>query len=191
MGAAPVAPTFERALAAEIVASEQTRVRTLAATLGILLGLTALLLFVFQDVAQHLAKRPVPLWLPLTVVGPFTLYELGAWRVLGRFRRRGLPIPTALRFVNATIETSLPSVMIWHVARYWSPTVALAAWPSLLYFVFIVAATLRLGFWLPVFTGVVSAVGYMTVVTLVVPLSMAPNDPLEAPLYHLTKAAIM
>jgi len=191
VAARPVAPTFERALAAEIVASEQARVRTLAGTLGVLLGVLQLLLFISQHEAERLAGRPVPVWLPLAVLGPFTLYEIGAWLVLQRFRQRAVPIPTPLRFVNATIETSLPSVLVWIVARYWSPTVAVGAWPSLLYFVFIVAATLRLGFWLPVFTGAVSAAGYMAVVALVVPLSITPDDPLASPLYHLLKAGIM
>jgi adenylate cyclase len=191
MGAVPLAPTFERALAVEIVASEQTRVRTLAVTFAVLLVILELLLFLFYDLAQHLARRPVPLWLPLAVLGPFTLYEVGAWLALDRFRRRRVPVPTPMRFVNATIETSLPSVLTWMVARYWAPTAALGAWPSLLYFVFIVAATLRLGFWLPAFTGAVSAAGYMTVVALVVPLSTTPDDPLVAPLYHLIKAGIM
>ena len=191
MGAGPLAPTFERALAAEIVASEQTRVRTLAVTFAVLLAILQVLLLVFHDLAQHLARRPVPPWLPLAVLGPFTLYEFVAGLALGRFRKRGASVPTPMRFVNATIETCLPSVLIWILARHWTPAAALGAWPSLLYFVFIVAATLRLGFWLPVFTGATSAVGYMTVAVLVMPLSTTPDDPLAAPLYHLVKAGIM
>jgi adenylate cyclase len=184
-------PTFERALAAEIVASEQARVRTLAGALAVLLGIVEALLFIFQEDAQRLARRPVPLWLPLAVLGPFAAYEFGASLVLERFRRRGRPVFTALRFVNATIETSLPSVVTWTGAKYWPAAAALGAWPSLLYFVFIVASTLRLGFWLPVFTGAVSAVGYMLVVSLLVPLSTTPDDPLTFPVYHVIKAGIM
>jgi adenylate cyclase len=191
MGAPPVAPAFERALAAEVVASEQMRVRTLAATLAVLLVAVELMFIVFNDDVQRLARRPIPVWLPLAVLGPFTLYEIGVSLGLGRFRRRAMPVPTVLRFVNATIETTLPSVLLWMLARHWSPTVALGAWPLLLYFVFIVAATLRLSFWLPVFTGAVAAAGYMTVVALVVPLTRAPDDALVAPIYHLTKAGIM
>ena len=55
----------------------------------------------------------------------------------------------------------------------------------------VLAATLRLDFGLPVFTGAVAAIGYMLVVVLVLPLSNTPDDPLLAPLYHLTKAGIM
>ena len=125
------------------------------------------------------------------MLGPFTLYEFGASRVLEQLRRPGRSIPTALRFVNATIETSLPSVVLWTGAKYWPAAAALGAWPSLLYVVFIVASTLRLGFWLPVFTGAVCAAGYMLVVALVVPLSITPADPLMSPIYHLIKASIM
>jgi adenylate cyclase len=186
-----VDPAFERALAAETVVSEQARVRTLAVTLGALLVVIEVLLFTFHDLAQRLAVRPVPLWLPLAVLGPFALYEAFVWLALDRFRRRNAPAPTPLRFLNATIETSLPSVMLWTLGRHWEPTTTLGAWPSLLYFVFIVAATLRLGFWLPVYTGAVAAAGYMTVVSLVVPLSRTPDDPLVAPIYYLLKAGIM
>jgi len=106
MSTPPVAPAFERALAAEILASEQMRMRTLAATLAVLLAIFEVLLFAFQDLAQRLAQRPVPLWLPLSVIGPLALYELGAGLALERFGRRAVRIPTPLRFVNALIETS-------------------------------------------------------------------------------------
>src|SRR5687767_10488703 len=119
MGAPPVAPAFERALAAEVVASEQMRVRTLAATLTVLLVAVELMFIVFNDDVQRLARRPIPVWLPLAVLGPFTLYEIGVSLGLGRFRRRAMPVPTVLRFVNATIETTLPSVLLWTLARHW------------------------------------------------------------------------
>ena len=98
----------------------------------------------------------------------------------------------AARFVNAAIETSLPSVLLWTISQHWGPSVvALGAWPSMLYFVFIVASTLRLDFTLPVFTGAVAAVGYSAVALLVSPLSSPDEELVLAPLYHLTKAGIM
>src|SRR5262249_60034060 len=103
----------------------------------------------------------------------------------------GGAVITPLRFVNAAIETSLPSVLLWTISRYWGPVAALGAWPSMLYFVFIVASTLRLDFALPAFTGAVAAVGYTLVAFLVAPLSTPAEEPALAPLYHLTKAVIM
>jgi adenylate cyclase len=85
----------------------------------------------------------------------------------------------------------MPSVFLWAVGQYWSPAVTFGSWPATLYFVFIVAATLRLDFALPLFTGAVAGIGYMVVVLLTVPLSFGATDPLAAWLYHLTKSAIM
>jgi adenylate cyclase len=138
-----------------------------------------------------LARRPLSAWLPLRVLGPFVLYECVAMLVLERRRARGAGLYAPLRFANAIIETSLPTVLVWTVSQHWSPEVAFGSWPSMLYFIFIVASTLRLDFALPVFTGMVAAVGYMLVVLLAVPLSTTPDDPVVAPLYHLTKAGIM
>src|SRR5215831_20114666 len=150
-----------------------------------------LLLFFYLDAVQAIAPHPVSLWLPLRALGPFVLYECIALVALTWRQRRGLGILTPLRFVNAAIETSLPSVLLWVISQYWGPSVALGAWPSMLYFVFIVAATLRLDFALPVFTGAVAAIGYAVVVVLVVPLTAAPDEPILALPYHLTKAALM
>jgi adenylate cyclase len=182
---------FDRALAAEILASEQLRVTVLAITLVALFVGLEVLLFLVGDLAQPFVRRPLSPWLPLRVFGPFVLYECVAALVLRRRRARGAPVVTWLRFANAVVETSLPSVMLWAVSQYTSPGVAFGAWPSMLYFVFIVASTLRLDFTLPLFTGVVAAVGYMSVAVLVLPLSNRAEEAMLTPLFHLAKAGMM
>ena len=165
--------------------------RVLAATLAGLVVTLELLLFVLHDEVRRFTTRPLPAWLPLGVIGPFILYEIVAIRVLQWRRRQGKPLLTWMRFANATVETSLPSVILWTASQYTNPVDAFGAWPPMLYFVFIVAATLRLDFALPVFTSVVAAAGYMLVTSLVLPLSTTPADPLVAPVYHLTRAGMM
>jgi adenylate cyclase len=182
---------FERALSDEILASELIRMRVLAGTLAVLLVGVEILLFTYYDLAQSLAKQRISPWLPLKVLGPFLLYQCIAMVVITGRRRRGAGIVTPLRFLNAIVETSLPSVLLWRISRDWDPAVVFGAWPSLLYFIFIVASTLRLDFVLPAFTGLMSGIGYVVVVFLVLPLSTNPTDPMLAPIYHLTKAAIM
>jgi adenylate cyclase len=98
-------------------------------------------------------------------------------------------VPTPVRFVNAVIETSLPTVVLWWVSDYSSPAIAFGTWPSMLYFVFIIASTLRLNFVLPVFTGTVAAAGYMVLAFALLP--GVAGDPMLEPRYHLLKAAIM
>jgi adenylate cyclase len=191
MGGRAVASDFERALSDEILASELLRLRVLAATLAALLVGIEILLLLYFDTVKPLSGRPLSVWLPFRLLGPFLLYECVAVLALTWWRRRGGPVLTPLRFVNAFIETSLPSVLLWSISHYWGPSVALGAWPSMLYFVFIVASTLRLNFVLPMFTGAVAAVGYAIVAFLVSPLSSPFDEPVLSPLYHLTKAGIM
>ena len=59
--------------------------------------------------------------------------------------------------MNAFVETSVPSIVIFLVAREINPVYVLQSASSLLYAVFIVLSTLRLDFRLSVFTGVVAA----------------------------------
>ncbi len=110
-----------------------------------------------------------------------------------RYRgRQGKDIPRFGRFGNVFIETNLPTAILWWGHEYIAnPAVTFSGWPSMLYFIFIVASTLRLDFALSVFTGVVAAVGYFGLAAALLPLSSDAADPLLQPLFHLAKAAIM
>jgi len=151
-------PAFDRALSVKIAASEQIRMRVLAGTLAILLlGDQLLFLFARETLAQF-TGRLLPTWLPLKVFGPFLAYEIVTLVALRYRRARGRSMPTAARFANAVIATSLPTVILWWMNQCTSPLVTFGAWPTLLYFVFIVASTLRLDFAFPAFTAAVAAI---------------------------------
>ncbi len=191
MNAAEADSAFQRALASEILASERIRVRVLLIALIVLL-IGDLLVFIFvRHELEAFTGRPMSPWLPLYMIGPFVAYEGGVLAVLSVRARRGLGMPTFARFGNAIVETSLPTVLLWAVNHYASPVVAFGTWPSLLYFVFIVASTLRLDFVLPAFTGAVAAAEYMGLVVAVLPLSFDTNQAVLSPFFHVTKAAIM
>jgi adenylate cyclase len=184
-------PAFERALSAEVLASEQMRIRVLAGTLALLLVLDQLLFLTARDMLDRFAREPLPTWLPARVIGPFLAYEIIGLSVLRYRRSRGKDMPTAARLANATIETSLPTVILWWANEYTSPAVAFGTWPSMLYFLYIVASTLRLDFALAAFTGAVAAIGYLGMAYVLLPLDAAAADPIFAPIYHLIKAGIM
>jgi adenylate cyclase len=191
MKSTPAESTFERALSAEILTSEQMRIRVLAAALALLLISDQLLFLIAQDVVLQFWRGPLPTWLPLYVIGPFLAYEIIVLFVLRYRISRGTDMPTAARFGNVIVETSLPTVVLWWANHYTGPAVAFGAWPSMLYFVFIVASTLRLDFELATFTGAVAAVGYLGLVYAVLPLNAGSADPVLAPIYHLSRAGIM
>jgi adenylate cyclase len=187
MGLPAVDTSFERALSAEIALSELMRMRVVAATLAVLLVADQLFFLFGRELLESFTRKPLPTWLPLRVIGPFLAYETVALFVLRYRLARGKAFPTAARFANAVIETSLPTVILWWVNEFTNPLVAFGAWPTLLYFVFIVASTLRLNFVLPAFTGAVAATGYLGVALWVLPYDVVAADPLN----YFTKAAIM
>ena len=81
--------------------------------------------------------------------------------------------------------------MLYAASGYAEPAVVFGGWPVLLYFVFILASTLRLNFALPLFTGAVAAIEYMGIVAYTLPLSMSSDDAILTPLYHLSRAVMM
>src|SRR5215469_6251882 len=187
MEKAAVDPAFERALAAEIAASELLRMRVIAVTLAVLLiANQALFLFAHPAIEQFL-QRPVPTWLPLHVVWPFLAYEAGALALLRYRLARGKSFPEIARYFNAFVETSLPTYILYWTNDLTGPHVAFGAWPVLLYFVFIIASTLRLGFALSAFTGLVAAAGFLVMFYWARGWDLRIGD---APNY-LSKAAIM
>lgn len=184
-------PAFERALAAEVIESEQIRIRALAAVLTVLLILDELLFIFGQDFLRQFLRAPVPPWQPLGVIGPFLAYEIVVLVVLRYLSSRGKDLPTLGRFANVLIETSLPTVILWWGNRYAGAAAAFGTWPSLLYFLFIVSSTLRLDFVLPAFTGTVAAVEYLGLAFALLPIDAASPEPVLVPIYHLSKSAVM
>jgi adenylate cyclase len=176
---------FNRALSAEIRASEQMRMRVLAATLAIILIADQLLFLSAPDILQKFAQKPIPVWLPVRTIGPFLLYELIALRLLDGRIARGKDLPRFIRIVNVAVETSMPTVLLWTAVRYTSPAIAFSLWPSMLYYIFIVGSVLRLDFALSALTGAVAACGYMALVFRATP------DVNAAALQHGPRAAIM
>jgi adenylate cyclase len=177
---------FERALSTEIAASELLRMRVVAATLGVLLVADQLLLLFARDLVEQFYQKPIPAWVPTRIIGPFLAYEIVALLVLHYRLARGNTLPTAARFANAFIETSLPTVSLWWVNTFTTPAVAFGTWPTMLYFIYIVASTLRLDFVLPAFTGAVAAAGYLGIAAWVLSFhGMATNH------NHIIKAALM
>jgi adenylate cyclase len=181
-----IASPFERALSAEIAASERLRMYVVATTLAVLLVADQLLFLFARELVEQFAQKPLPAWLPAQIIGPFLAYEIIALFVLHYRLARGSTFPTAARYANALIETSLPTVILWWVNKFTNPAVAFGTWPTVLYFIFIVASTLRLDFVLPAFTGTVAAAGYLGTAAWVLSFRGVATNP-----NHVIKAALM
>lgn len=188
---APAAPDFfSDALRREIIRSEQQRMRALAIILAALLVITLVVANVFVEYSQRMFERDVPGWLPLVAIGPFLLYELFSLTILRYRAARDRDFPRVTRFVNALIETSLPSSIIITLSHYMDPVLVFSFWPPLLYFLFILLSTLRLDFWLSAWTGAVAALQQVSLVLWLVPLQPWGEIPQAAPLFHFTRSFV-
>ncbi len=176
--------------------------------MAILAGLLGVLI-VFYGLGYMLLRNDYPLLRFLTpavflyiiaVIALLFCYELAIRDLIGRWLRRGRGVPGALRYLNAFVETSVPSILILLVSREINPQYVLQSPLGLLYAVFIVLATLRLDFRLCVFTGLVAAAEYVALSFVYIGAgggvagggaSAAVRTPFEAPPFYLAKGAML
>jgi adenylate cyclase len=190
---AETAPSFEDHLAREIVHSERMRMAILAGVLGALIALTGLMFALFRDDYRHQFSTPRPAITMVLILALLLGYELAIRELIGRRLRQGRGLPAALRYLNAFIETSVPSILIVVVAREIDPAFVLQSAAGFLYAVFIVLSTLRLDFRLSVFTGLVAAVEYVALSAhyLDAGAAAAAGTPFGLPPFYLAKGAML
>jgi adenylate cyclase len=183
-----IADGYASELRREILRSEIQRVQVLAIVLAILLVTTVTATQLLPGLLERIVRGRLAWWEPLASIGPFALYEFIVLFVLSRRASRDGDFPRYARFANAFIETSLPSVMILMLSRHMEPTVLFGFWPPLLYFVFILLSTLRLDFWLSLWTGAVAAVQQLLLVFWLIPLEPHTTAPEHSLFYHSTRS---
>lgn len=183
--------SFSDALRREIIGSEQRRMRALAIILAVLLAITLIVVNFFPDYSARMFQHHIPGWIPLAGVGPFLLYELGSLTFLRYRAARDLDFPRVARYGNALIETSLPATIIVTLSHYMDPLLVFGFWPPLLYFIFILLSTLRLDFWLSVWTGAVAALQQMVLVLWLLPIEPWGNIPQETLLFHFSRTLVL
>jgi adenylate cyclase len=152
---------FEAQLMHETLRNERVRATMLASVVAVL-GLTLFLLSRL-DTSEFLtllrqtgADSPM-----LALLGGLVVYELVLRYMLGRFLRSHRRAPRPLRYVNAVLEMTVPTLAILLLAQHIEPIYALVSVASYGYFLYIVLSTLRLEFWLCVFTGGIAAIEYI------------------------------
>jgi adenylate cyclase len=148
-----IADGYASELRREIMRSEIQRMQVLAVILTGLLTVTLAAINFVPNLVQQMFRASLEWWTPLVGIGPFALYEVVALFVLRRRAAQDKDFPRIARFTNALIETSLPSVIIFELSRHMDAAAVFGFWPPLIYFVFILLSTLRLDFWLSVWTG--------------------------------------
>lgn len=192
--------SFEDHLAREIIHSERMRMAILGGLLGTLLVVYGLGYALFRNGPMLGFLTPGVFRYILAVIALLLCYELAIRYLLGRWLRRGKGVPGALRYLNAFVETSVPSILIILVSREIDLLYVLQSPLGLLYAIFIVLSTLQLDFRLSAFTGLVAAAGYVALSFAYIgvgsgllgdPTRAAASTPFEAPPFYVAKAGIL
>jgi adenylate cyclase len=183
--------TFRRLLAGEVLRSERRRVLNLAGMLTSILATMLVLLTVAPGIVHALFRTPLPWQVPLAVFLPFIAYELAAAGILTFLARRGRHFPVPGRYINALIETSFPTLLIYVLTGYVDGPIVFNSWPSLLYFLFIILSTLRLDFPISAFTGAVAAVELFALAYFRLHLTWRVADLDLSITYHLTRSVVL
>jgi len=189
---APFRDAFER----ETLLSERSRVRLISAIIVVLMGFMALeaALFhawFFSQFPSVAAFRKLEALLVLLLV-----YEIGVVHTLLQraLKKPSFRLPPQARFMNALIETSVPTLVIMFVSRPGYAADVLASPPSYAYFLFIIVSSLRLNFALSVFTGAVAAVEYGLLSQWAIAHATGPDAAyaiVVAPLANIAKVFLM
>ena len=177
----------------ETIRSERVRA-TLLASGAAVLGLTLFLLARLETSEFLTSLRQTKAdALLLGLVAGVVLYELGLRHLLGRLLHSHRHAPRPLRYVNAGLETTLPTLAIFLLAQHVEPIYALVSVASYAYFLGIVLATLRLEFWLCVFTGGLAAVEYVALAWyfLAQASGTALHPMLRTPAYYGVKGLLL
>ncbi len=184
-------PGYADALRRETMRSEIQRVQVVAILLASLLAITTFALNVMPDLLARRLEDRFPGWMPLVGIGPFVVYEFVVLAVLRRRAAQGRDFPRIARFVNAFVETSLPSVVIFSLSHYMDPASVFGFWPPMLYFLFILLSTLRLDFALSLWTGAVAAVEQVLLAMWFIPLQLFGANPEHALMFHLSRSIVL
>ena len=182
---------FQRLLNREILLSERRRMLILAALQIFILILILLAATLAPGFVRSIYHDRLPIRAALAAFSAFVAYELFAAGLLTIFIRLDRNFPVIGRYVNAFVETSFPTVLLYLLAGYLFAPAVFGTWTSLLYFLFIILSTLRLDFALSAFTGAVAAVELFALASVILHLSWRTEDPDLSIGYHLTRSAVL
>src|ERR1700751_1363019 len=183
---------FQRLLNREILLSERRRMLILAAMQALILAIILLVATLVPGFVRSIYHDRLPERAALAAFSAFVAYEVFAAGVVTIFLRRGRNFPVLGRYMNALVETSFPTVLLYLLVGYLSaPVIIFGAWPALLYFLFIILSTLRLDFALSAFTGAVVAVELFALAAGTLHPLWRTDDLNFSMVYHLSRGAVL
>ena len=169
---------FEKEFSKEIHLGERFRLYIIAAIFGIIITYLLFILVFFHDWFHQIFQGQNPLnWLVI-VLAVFLIRSLLVRNIWSRWFKKGKKLPEILRYLNATLEISIPTIAILILGLNY-PSVTLLHTPlEFLYFIFIILSIFELEFKLCLYTGSIAALEYLILVFLFTG-NLRPLVPLE------------
>src|SRR4029450_11012262 len=147
---------LEQELSRQILHSEKLR-----AGIQAIVGAVLSVIIAIIGVAQLFQGHDLPSYKWAVIISATAvIYELITRKIFDYYLRHNREPPALGRYLNAAIETSIPTIVIIAFMKTMDANVALTSGAVLTYYFFIILSALRLDFWLSAFTGVVAGVSY-------------------------------
>ena len=151
-------PEFEAELARRTLVSEQKRSTILAVILCAVATIIAI-----HSLTTGRNHDILPLYRGLSVLMFCAAgYEIWVSRLLLWMVRKGRTPQRYRLYINAVMELAIPTATAWAATNFIPAAHAITGLATYPYFLIILLSTLRLDFWLCLFTGVVASMGFTT-----------------------------
>ncbi|HRG48658.1 MAG TPA: adenylate/guanylate cyclase domain-containing protein [Leptospiraceae bacterium] len=155
---------FQADIEKEILKGEITRAKFLSIIfLIITFFFSAFPFFRPEDYLKVFTDKLNPYYPPIFFISASTYFFINS-QLFQRWSRLNKPVPIAPRYLDALIQTSLPSIPILYLGSIREPAIYVMLTPPVfVYFIFIIISALQLNFKLSVFTGLVAATEYFSI----------------------------
>lgn len=186
-----VSPEFHHAFVRGIMETERLRMKTLIAMSAVIVTLITAVALLFPDFINRMWSGQFRLWYAYAILVPFIIIESIALGVISHEMRNRRDLPVFRRYLNAFIETSMPTLGLAVQMTHMGDERALGFVIPMFYFMFIILSTLRLSFWLSTFTGFVAAAQLFLMAMYFPAYHAATYDPWSEVGFHIVRSVVL
>ena len=133
---------FEEIFSEEIISNESFRSKVLAGIIGYLIIVVLLISLIFNALFKDISQFPIIIELTLIILAVIFIRAIFVSRAAKRWTRFGVKAFISIRYINAFIEISIPSIVLI-IYSFNLPSVYPLFTPiALLYFIIIMLSSL-------------------------------------------------
>jgi adenylate cyclase len=186
-----VSPEFHQAFVRGILETERLRMKTLIAMSVIIVAIITIVATLFPHFIDRIWNASYSLSYAYIVFVPFIIVESIGVAVISHDMKRMRDVPVLRRYLNALIETSMPTFGLAVQMTHMGDERALNFVVPMFYFFFIILSTLRLSFWLSTFTGLVAGVEFFLMAMFFPAAHGSAYDPSQDFGFHLMRSVVL